>query len=187
MKPTALVLYIGLTLLLVTIPLSADQSKGQEGIHNKAIDRFDIDPQGALQIFFIDGSDVVIPKEHGRYKNRDVLTQEKFEDIKISGNRLLIGWLGSYMLCAQSYPCTPELVIYDPGHSERHISAPHGIIWDWAFINRDTQVVIHYGFPHGDGIGTFALFNAGSGEKIADYDASEIPEWVREFQKEKIR
>ena len=187
MKSTVLAMCMGLTFWTSTICLSEDQSKSHKVIHNKVFDRFDINSQGLLHILLIDGSDVVIPKEQGRYKNGDVLTQETFENIRISENRHLIGWLGSYMLCAQSYPCTPELVIFDPEGSQRHISAPGGTIWDWAFINRGAQVVIHYGFPHGDGVGAYALYDAGSGEKIGSYDATEIPEWVREFQNERIR
>lgn len=187
MQSTVLAACISLIILTSTISPAADQSKSAKEIHNKVFDRFYINPQGLLHISFTDGSEVVIPREHGRYQKQSVLTQEAFENIRISKNRRLIGWLGSYMICAQSYPCTPELVIYDPERGQRHISPPRGIVWDWAFINRDAQVVIHYGFPHGDAAGAYALYDAVSGEKVADYDATEIPEWVREFQRAKNR
>jgi hypothetical protein len=188
MKPmTIAVLLLGL-LFWAPVTIEAGQS-GKNG-EQRDIERFYVDSEGALHVVFVNGSDILIPRERGRYDNNgDLLTQEEFKNIVIAQDHQRIGWLASYMVCAQSYPCTPELVIFDSAGGTRYFPAPCGIVWDWKFINSGKRIVIHYGFPHGDEMDAYLLYDAESGNKQSEWSATEIPDrvreipdWVREFQ-----
>jgi hypothetical protein len=80
-----------------------------------------------LHISFSDGTDFEIPLEKGRFGN---LIQEAFEDVRLAEDGKHLGWLADYMICALSYPCHAELVIYQPGKELKYIRPAHGIIWD---------------------------------------------------------
>jgi hypothetical protein len=148
-----------------------------------AIERFYTVNEEVLHIIFSDGRNVQINKERGRYSiNEDVLTQIGFEKIQLAEDNHHIGWLASYMICAQSYPCTPELVIYHAERGIKYILPPHGVMWNWKFIDGGKQISVQYGFPHGDE-GPFALYETDSGNKLADYSAIEktTPGWVQQL------
>lgn len=188
MKPmTIVVLLLGL-MFCAQVSLEAGQSG--KTVEQRNIDRFYVDNEGALHVVFVNGNDISIPRERGRYDNNgDLLTQEGFKDIVIAQDHHRIGWLASYMVCSQSYPCTPELVVFDSAGGTRYFPAPHGVVWDWKFINSGKRIVIQYGLPHGDEIGSYLLFDSESGNKQGEWSATEtpdqvteIPDWVREFQ-----
>jgi len=146
------------------------------------IHRFLVGDEGNLHIYFNNGKDYLISKERGRYSSgEDVLIQEGFENIQLADDGYHLGWLASYMVCAQSYPCTPELAIIDIKKDIKYIVPPNGVIWDWMFINGGKQIVIHHGFPHGDANGVFSLYDTGSGDKQAEYSSfqNSAPIWVK--------
>jgi hypothetical protein len=144
------------------------------------IDRFYEDAKGNLHIVFTDGKDLAVPKEKGRYE----VAQEGFENILIAKSKRRVGWLASYMVCAQSYPCTPELAIFENGKIIQFIKPVSGVIWNWSFIRGGDRVAIQYGFPHGDEVGAFALHDAVSGKKISEYSqiGKRKPDWVQELE-----
>lgn len=133
---------------------------------------------GVLNVVFENGENFVIPKE----KLSDGIPQEDFNNIQLAKNKRRIGWLPSYMACAQSYPCSIWLEIFENGE-RRVISAPDSLVLDWCFIGDGDKVAIKYGFPRGTLLG-FELYDAGSGKKISDYSQTKKtkPRWVTELE-----
>ena len=151
------------------------------------ISTFDIAADGALRIHYSEGTRVVIPKEKGRFAvGDDILTQETFSDIHVADDRQHIGWLADYMICAQSYPCPALLVILRSGHQPTYISPPFGIMWCWMFLEAGKQVVVQFGFPHGDATGAYALYDTETGRELGTFSPTEnkeAPEWVQQLRR----
>lgn len=152
---------------------------------NAQIETFRVTTQGTLHITYSDGTEVDIPKgsRPSLYEGERALTQEAFSDIQLADDRRHIGWLPEYMVCAQSYPCTPELVIYNSHSEPKSISPPSGIVWTWKFL-KAKQVVMHYGFPHGDDTGVYGLYDSETGSERARFSPGNkrAPKWVRQLQ-----
>jgi hypothetical protein len=165
-------------------PARADRESSPPRVGG-VIDSCAVDSAGLLHVVLTDGRDVAVPRERGRFtSDGDTLTQEGFHSIQIDEHHRRVGWLASYMICAQSYPCTPELAIFDEAQGTTYIDPPAGIIWEWAFVGGGKRVVIHYGFPHGDEVGAYALYDAETGVKEADYTPGQKgtrPDWAREL------
>src|SRR5262249_30931921 len=73
--------------------------------------KYEMTSDGVLRISYGDGTAVEIQKERGRYD----VPQEAFSQIHIAGDRRHIGWRAEYSVCAQSYPCSPEIIVYRAG------------------------------------------------------------------------
>ena len=104
--------------------------------------------------------------------------QADFTAIKLAPDRLTLGWLAEYNACAQSYPCPISLVLFSGGHVVRRFAPAYGIIWGWCFLAGGSEVAIQSGYAHGDSTGEAQLFNAATGQKIADYTTGPQPAWV---------
>jgi hypothetical protein len=114
----------------------------------------------------------------------DSVLQSGFENIQIAGDRRTIGWLATYMICAQSYPCAAELVIYRSGHVTQRIAPDTGIVWNWIFWQRGAQVAVHSGFPHGDRGGIYSLYDVESGHVLGSYAGGPNgPPWAEALAK----
>jgi len=118
---------------------------------------------GPLHIVYSDGTDVEIPPEKGRFDD----AQKSFSDIQLADDRQHIGWLAEYMICAQSYPCAAELVVYRSEHKLMYFRPPHGIVWSWKFLKGGKQVAVHGGFPHGEESGADALYDTETGRELS--------------------
>lgn len=141
---------------------------------------FHVDGGGDLHVTFCSGKNLAVPKENGRFD----VAQEGFVDIHLAKDKLRIGWLAAYKVCAQSYACTPEVQLLDGKNHTVYISPSVGIISGWTFVKGGNEVAIRYGFPHGDTLDAYALYDAASGKKLADFSATEkksAPDWVREL------
>jgi hypothetical protein len=123
-----------------------------------------------LHISFSDGTDIEIPLEKGRFGDH---RQESFEDVQVAEDGKHIGWLADYMICAQSYPCHAELAIYQPGQKLKYIASPHGIIWDWQFVEGGKQVLVRSGFPHGDNTGVSTIYDTDTGHEQVNSSSKE--------------
>ena len=135
---------------------------------------FNISAVGTLHIIFSDGAEVEIPKERGRFAiGEQILTQETFSDIQLADDHQHIGWLAEYMICAQSNPCPAELGVYQPGHKLKYIRPEYGIFWRWKFLEAGKQIVVQYGFPHGDSTGSYALYDTETVHELANFSATE--------------
>ena len=138
-----------------------------------------------MEIDYSDGSHDTIPKDkRGSYDDKYPIKQDEvFSDIQISGDKTLVGWTPQYMICPQSYPCTPEVVIYRRGKWPKFISPPYGLVWSWAFTpGYDGSIVVHYGFPHGVPHDAYGLFDLASGQQDSeypkDYAGKAVPDWA---------
>ncbi len=149
------------------------------------ITSFHVDTEGVLHVIYSDKSNVEVPKEKGRFTDGEhALTQETFSDIQVADDNQHIGWLADYMICQQSYPCAAELVIFQSGHELVHISPPVSIMWKWWFHNGGKQIVAQFGFPHGDEVGAYALFDTNTGRKLAEFLPAEEtppPKWLQQL------
>jgi hypothetical protein len=123
-----------------------------------------------LHISFSDGADIEIPLEKGRFGDH---RQESFEDVQVVEDGKHIGWLADYTICAQSYPCHAELVIYQPGRKLTYIPPPHGVIWDWQFVEEGRKVLVHSGFPHGDDEGVSTVHDTNTGHEQVNSSSKE--------------
>jgi hypothetical protein len=140
-----------------------------------------------LRVSYSDGAIVEIPRERGRVKDGDkTLSQVEFSEVQVADDRVHIGWVADYMICAQSYPCHLELVVFRAGHSPRYVHADHGVVWEWAFLASGKQVVVHSGFPHGDNFGQYTLYDSDSGRQrgsfLPDERERSAPKWVQVLQ-----
>jgi hypothetical protein len=91
------------------------------------------------------------------------------------------------MICAQSYPCKPELVIYQSGHKLTYIHQLYGVMWRWKFLSGGKQVVAQFGFTHGDATGAYALYDTKTGRELARFSSEkeEGPDWVQQLRQGK--
>ena len=186
-------LLVGITLPPLVLAQTAQNTSpsrlpasGQRPAKDACIVSFHVETEGALHIIYSDGTDVEIPKERGRFAvGEQTLTQEHFSDIQLADDHQHIGWLADYMICAQSYPCSAELVIYRSGRKLKYISPLYGVVWGWKFLGGGKQVVVQSGFPHGDETGAFALYDTETGRKIAEFSSKKekAPNWVQELRR----
>lgn len=154
-------------------------NKGDE--HGSAQDK--TAGSGPLRIIYSDGTNVVVANEKGDFTGCDgqVVAQADFDEIHLAKDRQTIGWRANYMVCAQSYPCPAQLVIYRSGRVQK-IAPSYGIIWGWKFLKGGEKVAMQSGFPHGDDTGEYALYETGTGRKLAEYSLKEnSPGWVQKF------
>jgi hypothetical protein len=146
---------------------------------------FNVSKEGALHIIYSDGAEVEIPKERGRFAiGEQILTQETFSDIQMADDHQHIGWLADYMICAQSYPCTADLGIYQFGYKLRYFRPEYGIFWRWKFLKAGKQIVVQYGFPHGEDTSSYALYDTETGHEIAKFYSknNKAPNWVQQLR-----
>jgi hypothetical protein len=143
--------------------------------------------KGSLRIVYNNGTEVEIPKERGRFNDGDgPLTQEAFSDIQLADDHQHIGWLADYMICAQSYPCSSELVIYGSGHKLNYVSPPYGVFWYWKFLEAGKRIAVQFGFPHGEQPDAFALYDTKTGRKLAEFftrEEDDGPNWVQQLRR----
>jgi len=144
---------------------------------------FSVATEGSLHIVYSDGTEVEIPKERGRFaKGEQIIAQETFSNIQVADDRRHIGWLADYMMCAQSYPCSMELVIYQSAQKLQYILPPYGIMWRWRFLDGGKRVVVQGGFAHGDDTGAYVLYDTDTGRELAKFSSTtkKAPKWVQQ-------
>jgi hypothetical protein len=141
---------------------------------------------GPLRLSYSDGTIVEIPRERGRVKEGDeTLPQVEFSEIQVADDRVHIGWLADYLICAQSYPCHISPVVFRAGHRPSYLDSHQGVVWDWAFLAGGEQVVVHSGLPHGDAVGQYTLYDSDSGRRRGSFvpdDEKPAPKWVQALQ-----
>jgi len=150
----------------------------------------DYDYDGAagspLRIHFSDGTTMENRPERGRFGSGDQpITQSAFTAVQMAEDGVHLGWAAEYMICAQSYPCSAEVVILGPGRKLHYIPQGAGIVWEWRFWNGGKQIVVKSGFPHGDRTGRYELFDSDTGRRRAEFNPAEYtpgagtpPRWV---------
>ncbi len=177
-------------------PIDSAPTSAEHAAPSERIARFSVvsdkspdephDVAEALKIEFDDGHSDIVHAELGpsTLGKDDAVPQSGFENIQIAGDHRTIGWLATYMICAQSYPCAAELVVFRSGHVTRRITPDTGIVWNWIFWQNGRQVAVHSGFPHGDEDGAYALYDAETGQRVASYARGpDRPAWAEALAK----
>lgn len=172
-------LILSITLTIFPLIAWSQQSNAAQSINTEIIERAEVKPDGNLRVIFNNKEELTVIKEKGRYD----VEQEGFENIQIAKNKRYVGWLATYRICAQSYACTAELVLFTNKNYQVHITPDGGIIWSWVFIHDGDQVAIHSGFPHGDAEGKYELYDVVSGKRSAFFnsDKTSAPPWVQDL------
>jgi hypothetical protein len=107
---------------------------------------------GPLRVSYSDGTIVEIPRERGRVKEGDVaLSQVEFSEIQLADDRVHIGWLADYLICAQSYQCHIAPVVFRGGHTPRYLDSHQGVVfggWEagrcaFRFTSRGFSRAVH--------------------------------------------
>jgi len=179
-------------LLLTAMPITAAaQAPGATIVKFSALTKNDpnadandqADGSGPLRITYSDGTVITIPNEHGDMNDGTaVVPQADFSDIKLSPDHRTLGWLAEYSMCAQSYPCPLELVLYTSGKPPRKIKPIYGIFWNWMFTDNGSQIIAQSGYPHGDANGAFGMYETATGHELASYSLqTNAPDWVRAY------
>ena len=108
--------------------------------------------------------------------------QVQFRKIQLSPNRADIGWEATENACAQELS-VPDLSRGASGDGSRNRFTPgEGVVWDWSFSRDGQRIILFSGFPHGDTIGDYELFDLGTGARLARYSVKkDSPQWVRDF------
>jgi hypothetical protein len=134
------------------------------------IQRAVLDSTGQLRVELSDERSIVPAKDSG---------QVAFEQVAVSADRRVAGWVNLYPNCCTSYPIPLKLVLM---HStgEQTIIGTDLPIWQWAFADSD-RVVIRSGPVHG-GAGEYQLRDARTGRLIAgvapDSLSASLPNWA---------
>jgi hypothetical protein len=87
-----------------------------------------------------DGSQSPAPKLEG---------QDSFEKPAIASNRLYVGWLALFPNQGASYSQPLYLVVMDGANRLHRFRSEFGMVFDWCFSARGTEVVFQSAFPHG--------------------------------------
>jgi hypothetical protein len=107
------------------------------------------------------------------------------EQLKISDDRLSVGWVAEYNGCCQSYPLPLVLVIAREGHVVQRI-APGRPVFDWRFEQGDRFVALFSDTPHGDYAPVCDLYDTRTGKQVASWDgpkSSKAPPWAEPLEK----
>jgi hypothetical protein len=59
-------------------------------------------------------------------------------------------------------------------------------MWKWWFYDGGKKVVAQFGFPHGDDIGAYALYDTKTGRKLATYypeKHKKQPAWLQQLRR----
>src|SRR5262245_23637682 len=101
-------LWLAPAIILPTLVIAQAKPRLSTPATSATIVKYDVlnDGGGPLRVSYSDGTIVEIPKERGRVKDGNTaLTQEAFSEVQIADDRVHVGWLADYLVCAQSYAC----------------------------------------------------------------------------------
>ncbi len=134
----------------------------------------ELDSTGQLRVVLSNQRVIRPPKDSG---------QVAFEQVALSADHRVVGWVALYPNCCTSYPIPLELVLLRAGGARTVISNQLPI-WQWAFAADGRSVVIRQGPVHGAAPLHFELRDVRTGHLIATAQADSntaraLPHWVR--------
>src|SRR5262245_62715246 len=159
-------LVVGIALVAGTDTASAQQTYR----------RADIDSTGQLRILLSTGHVLRPPKDSD---------QVSFDQVALSADHRIVGWVADYPNCCTSYPIPLKLVLLRTGGARTviHNGRP---IWQWAFAANGRSVVIRQAPVHGAGPVNYELRDIRTGRVIATVQteadstpSTAFPQWVR--------
>jgi hypothetical protein len=109
--------------------------------------------------------------------------QVGFEQVAISPDHRIVGWVALYPNCCTTYPIPLALVLLRPGGQRTEIANAYPI-WRWAFTADGQHVAIRQAPVHGDTPTAYELREIVTGRLIASARAdsggsSVLPAWTR--------
>lgn len=137
--------------------------------------RVEVDSTGVLRIVLANNS--VITREKER-------SQVGFEQVAVSSNHQVVGWVALYPNCCTSYPVPNKLILLQ-ATGERTDIAPDLPIWKWGFAPGGKHVVLRLAPVHGVAPTTYELREMKSGRVVKTIEAQltrGLPEWTRPAQ-----
>jgi hypothetical protein len=164
-----------LLIIAVALALGANRSSAQ-----RTYRRADIDSAGRLRI--------VLSNKHVIWPPKDS-AQVAFEQVALSADGRIVGWLALYPNCCTSYPIPLKLVLRRMDGSRTVISNALPI-WQWAFAAGEQNVVIRQAPVHGAAPVYYELREIRTGRLIAAVQADSataLPAWARAAQPKSAR
>jgi hypothetical protein len=143
-----------------------------------------------LHIFTDSGKEIIIPKKSLKPSNEE-LQQVSFEQIKLSADRLSIGWLATYQHCCTSYPIPLRLNVYS-NQKEYSFTGLELPIWQWNFSTDGKLVAFHQEAVHGGTNSHFELREIKTNKVIESFDPEvdqdtqpinnqQVPAWTKQL------
>lgn len=119
---------------------------------------------GLLQLQRADGSQSTAPK---------LEEQDSFEKPAIASNQRYVGWLALFPNQGASYSQPLYLVVMDTSNRLQRFKSDFGMVFDWCFSPRGTEVVFRSEFPHGATPVEFEMHRISDGKLLRRF---EVPE-----------
>ena len=137
--------------------------------------RVDVDSTGQLRLVLSNKHVIRPPKDSD---------QVAFEQVTMSADRRIVGWVALYPNCCTSYPVPLKLVLLrmDGGRTAISNALP---IWQWAFAADGQSVVIRQAPIHGAAPMSYERRDIRTGRLIATAQTDSttlpkaLPAWVR--------
>jgi hypothetical protein len=155
--------------IVVAVALTTHTSSAQ-----RTFRQADIDSIGQLRIVLSDNHVIWPPKDSN---------QVAFEQVALSADHRIVGWLALYPNCCTSYPIPLKLVLLrlDGSHTTIRTELP---IWQWAFAVDGRNVVLRQAPVHGGAIKYYELREIRTGRVVAAAETDSasltaLPTWVR--------
>jgi hypothetical protein len=111
-----------------------------------------------------DGSQSAAPKLEG---------QDSFENPTIASNRRYVGWLALFPNQGASYSQPLYLVVMDGANRLQRFRSDFGMVFDWCFSPRGTEVVFQSAFPHGATPVEFEMRRISDGKLLRQFKVPE--------------
>ena len=140
----------------------------------RTVRRADIDSTGQLQVVLSDGRVISAPKDSA---------QVAFEQVALSADHRIVGWVALYENCCTTYPIPLKLVLLRVD-GDRTVITNDLPIWQWAFAADGRSVVIRQAPVHGPAPTFYERHDIRTGHltatAIADATTSVVlPAWAR--------
>jgi hypothetical protein len=157
--------------LIVCVALALGRRTGSA---QATIRRADIDSTGQLRIVLADNRVISPPKDSD---------QVAFEQLALSADHRVVGWVARYPNCCTTYAVPLKLVLLRAGGG-RTVIGNELPIWQWAFAADGRSVVIRQAPVHGAAPTSYERRDIRTGRVIATALADSStrrapPAWVR--------
>lgn len=145
----------------------------RETAAQRTIQQANVDSMGRVRIVLSDKRVISPPQDSG---------QVGVEQLAVSTDRRIVGWLALYPNCCTTYPIPLELVLLRAGGG-RTVIANASPIWQWAFTADGRSVVIRQAPVHGPAPMYLERRDIRTGRVTAtatvDSSTRSVPVWAR--------
>ena len=145
-----------------------------------------IDKDGRVSLRWTGQPEKMIARDRDGYSESSHCEDAGSDQLKISDNRLSVGWVAQYNGCCQSYPLPMVLIIARNGRVLKRIQ-PIRPVFDWRFEQGDRLVALYTDTPHFTPMPECELYDMQTGKRIATWkpgDTPKPPAWAAPFAKD---